>query len=249
MSDASALSLNGSTSAIDFDEEIFTDYRIDSAFLRWSTETERTTFILDGGYDRVTHDEEFGEIDDSGGVLARLEFSRAVGARSRFGVIAGTGTETPGEGLRRNQGIVGVDPGVEEDAIVGGDAYRGDYGYLTFNPDWERSSFAAVVDARSEEHEIDDTADRDVYGASVTVSREIGRRFSVDLSGRYAKDDLVNLDFEFDEWSVGLGMRMRVSERFALQARVTHIEGSSEDGTRDFDENTAYIGFSYSRGR
>jgi len=42
---------------------------------------------------------------------------------------------------------------------------------------------------------------------------------------------------------------MQVSERLSFQARVAHIEGSSDDGTRDFDENTAYIGFSYTRGR
>jgi hypothetical protein len=155
MSDASSLSLNGSTSETDYDEEVFSDFRIDSAFLRWQTVTERTTLILDGGYDRVVQDDPFNltEDDESGGFLARLELSRAVGARSRVGVIAGTGLETPDQGLQRIQDVIGVDPGDDEDAIVGSDAYRADYAFLSFNTDWERGTFAAVVDYRSESHE------------------------------------------------------------------------------------------------
>ncbi len=251
MSDVSNLSLNASTTEIDFDEEVFSDYRIDQAFLRWSTLSERTTLVLDGGYNQLKQDDPFDLIEDdtSSGLLARLEFSRAVGARSRFGIVAGTGLETPGQGLRRLQDIVGVEPGVEEDAIVGSDAYRSDYGYLTFNTDWERGSIAVIVDGRSEAHEVETEADRDVYGAAITASRQISRRFSADVSTRYSRNELVNLDFEFDEWRIGLGLTMQVSERFALQARLAHIKGSSDAGTRDFDENTAYIGFSYTRGR
>ena len=143
MSDASSVSLNGSTSETDFDEEVFSDFRIDSAFLRWQTVTERTTLILDGGYDRVSQDDPFNltEDDTSGGLLARLELSRAVGARSRVGVIAGTGLETPGQGLQRIQDVIGVDPGDDQDAIVASDAYRADYAFLSFNTDWERRLF------------------------------------------------------------------------------------------------------------
>lgn len=251
MSDASSLSLNGSTSETDFDEEVFSDFRIDSGFLRWQTVTERTSLILDGGYNRVSQDDEFNLIEDdtSGGLLARLDFSRAVGARSRVGVIAGTGLETPGQGLQRIQDVIGVDPGDDDDAIVGSDAYRADYAFLTFNTDWERGAFAAVVDFRSESHETETEADRDAYGALLEVSREISRRFTANLNSRYTKNDFSETDFAFDEWSVGVGVSMQVSERFSVQARVAHIEGSSDDGTRDFDENTAYIGFSYTRGR
>ena len=250
MSDTSSLSLNGSTSETDFDEAIFSDFRIDSGFLRWQTVTERTSLILDGGYNRVSQDDQFNLIEDdtSGGVLARLEFSRAVGARSRFGVIAGTGLETPGQGLQRFQDVIGVDPGDDEDAIVGTDAYRADYAFLSFNTDWERGSLAVVVDFRSEAHEVETEADRDAYGALIEVSREISRRFTVNLNSRYTKNDF-ETGFAFDEWSVGAGMSMRLSDRFSVQARIAHIEGSSDDGTRDFDENTAFIGFSYTRGR
>jgi hypothetical protein len=251
MSDSSSLSLNGSVSEIDFDEEVFSDYRIDSGFLRWNTSTERTTFVLDGGYNRISQDDPFNLIEDdtSDGLLARLEFSRAVASRSRIGVVAGTGLETPGQGLRRFQDVVGVDPGDDEDVIVGSDAYRSDYAFLTFNTDWERGVFAAVIDARSESHEIETAADRDAYGALLEVSREISRRVSGSVNARYTKNEFTETGFEFDEWSVGLGMSVQVSERFSLEARIAHIEGSSEDGVRDFDENTAYLGFAYSRGR
>ena len=122
MSDISSLSLNGSTSETDFDEEVFSDFRIDSGLSALADgHASEPRLILDGGYNRVSQDDQFDLIEDdaSGGLLARLEFSRAVGARSRFGVVAGTGLETPGQGLRRIQDVIGVDPGDDEDAIVG----------------------------------------------------------------------------------------------------------------------------------
>ena len=41
-------------------------------------------------------------------------------------------------------------------------------------------------------------------------------------------------------------MRWELSQRISLRARVDHFVGSSDDGTRDYTENRAYVGISYS---
>jgi hypothetical protein len=41
-------------------------------------------------------------------------------------------------------------------------------------------------------------------------------------------------------------MRWQLGQRISLRARVDHYVGSSDDGTRDYTENRAYIGISYS---
>lgn len=242
MSDISNLSLNGSTSEITYEEdELFGDYRLNQGFLRWETATERTIFIADAGYTVIDRD---GESSD--GMLARIEFSRAVASRSRIGFNAGTEFATAGDAFRRDQTITGIATG-NDDAIAGGDPYQLDYAYLTWNTEWERSELSAVLSARGESHEVDTDADRDAYAASIGVSRQISRRLDATLTGGYNEEKFVNTNFSFDEWTVGLGLSWFVSERMSLNVRLDHIEGSSDDGTRDFDENRAYIGFAYSR--
>ncbi len=241
---ASSVSLNGSMTEVDYDEELFSDYTLKQGFLRWATVTERTTFTLDGGYNSI-------EIDDGGesdGPLARLTFTRTIGSRSHFGITAGTAYETPGEALRRNQEETGIDLGAD-DSIIASDAYQLDYAYVSWGTDWTRTSLALGVNARSEEHEVEVEADRDMYGATFRLSRQTSRRLDLDLRAAYTKEDLSNVDFDFDEWSVGVGMRWQVNDRVALRLALDHIEGSSNDGSRDFDENRAYLGVTYSRTR
>ncbi|MGH8177840.1 MAG: outer membrane beta-barrel protein [Steroidobacter sp.] len=242
LSDLTSLSLNGSTSETEYDEDqLFGDYRLDQAFVRLAATGVRTTFSADAGYTAVDLD---GESSD--GLLARVEASRLVGSRSRIGLSAGTEFATAGEAFRRDQGITGIETGAD-DATTASDPYQLDYAYLTWNTDWERSAFTAGLNARSEAHEVQTDADRDAYGATVGVSRQLSRRLDAHLSAGYTEEEFVNADFNFDEWTVGVGLTWLLGDRVSFNVRFDHMEGSSDDGTRDFEENRAYIGIAYSR--
>lgn len=241
LSDITEVSLNGSTTEVEYDDEAFAEYRLDQAFLRWSAVSERTTFILDGGYNVVEQDD-----DDSGGALARLDFSRAVTTRSRLGLRIGTEFATAGQGLRLDQNLTGIENGTD-DAIAASDPYQLNYAYLTWTTDRERGAFSFGLNARSEDHEVQTLEDRDVYGATVTFSRQLSRRLDGLLTGSYRQEELVNTGFEFDEWGVTVGLNWSLGERVSLNLRVQHFDGSSEDGTRDYDENRAFLAIVYSR--
>lgn len=242
LSEITALSVNGSTSDIEYEEsQLFGDYRLDQTYLRWATETERSTFIVDGGYSSI----DTGE-DTSGGLLARLELSRVVAARSRIGLSAGTEYATPQEAFRRDQELTGIETGAD-DAIAASDPYQMDYAYLTWTTDWERSAFTVGVNARREEHEIETNADRETLGATFGISRQLSRRLDGEFSGGYFEEDLVNAGFSFDEWTVGVGLSWLLNDRVSVSLRLDHLEGTSDDGTRDYDENRAYLGIAYSR--
>jgi hypothetical protein len=242
VSDISSISLNGSTTDIEYDDDApFLDYRLDQAYLRWATATQRSTFSLDAGYTVVDQGAESHD-----GMLARLELSRNVAARSRIELNLGTEFTTSGQALRRDQGLTGIETGAD-DAIGSNDAFRLDYGYLTWNTDWERSGFIASLDARSETHEVDRLADRDTYGATVGYSRQVSRRLDATLRGAYRQEEFVNRQFEFDEWSAGLALSWLFTERVSMSLRVDHFNGSSDDGTRDYEENRAYLGVVYTR--
>jgi uncharacterized protein (PEP-CTERM system associated) len=181
-------------------------------------------------------------------VLARLDFGRLVGARSTFRLVAGTMPSNTQQSFRLDQEIGGVDVGPDSE-VVAGDSFRSDYAYVTFATTWERDSLTFLASGRSQDHEVFKTQDRDQYRGTLTYSHELTRNVTVDVRGTYLDEKFTQTGFGFDQWGAGLGMRWELSQRISLRARVDHYVGSSDDGTRDYTENRAYIGISYSSDR
>lgn len=242
VSDTTRWSLNGSNTKVEYDEEVFGEYEIREGFVRLEARGARTTLSGDVGYTTVDQDS-----DSSDGLLARAEVSRQVLTRSRIALQAGTEFSTAADTFRRDQRIVGVETG-NEDAIVASDPLQSDYVYLLWNTDWPRGAFGAVLSVREESHETFTVLDRELHTATVSLSREVARRLGAELFGGYTKEKFVNANFEFDEWSAGVGFTWRFAQQLSLRLRVEHMEGSSSAGNRDYEENRGYLGIAYSRG-
>jgi hypothetical protein len=256
LSSAVSISLNGSYSEIDFDQDqLFVDYTVEQAFLRLALTGARTSLTLDGGGSRLERDRSSSKSES---VLARLELQRQVGARSNLRVVAGTTPSNTQQSFRLDQqssGVIGeqiggggIDVGPNSE-IVAGDSFRSDYVYVTFATDWERSSVTLLLSGRSQEHEVFTTLDRDQYRGTLTYRRDLTQNFSVDLRGTYLEEKFTETGFSFDQWGAGLGMRWKLAQSVSLRASVDHFVGSSDDGSRDFTENRAYLGITYSRDR
>lgn len=243
MSDATSWSLNGSVTKIKYDQDqLFADNEVREAFVRLETRGSRTTFSGDFGYTEVEQGAE-----KSDGLLARIQLSRAVTRRSNLALEVGTEFASSADVFRLDQSFIGVVEG-NEDAIASGDPFQSDYAYMRWTTDWDRGALGVELNARSEDHETQTALDRDVYGGLVNLSRQMTRRLDIELFGGYTNEKFVETDFEFDEWSAGAGLRLRLSERISLRLRLDHYEGSSNNGTRDYEENRGYIGVEYSRG-
>jgi hypothetical protein len=246
LSSAVSLSLNYSISQVDFDDDTqFFDYDTEQAFLRLALTGARTSLTLDGGGSRVEQD---NTSTKSESLLARLELTRQVGARSQVRLVAGTQPSNTAQSFRRDQAIGGVDVG-PDGAVVAGDSFQADYGYLTFSTGWERGDLTAVLSARSEDHERFSTLDRDQYRALVTLSRDLTRSVSMDVHGTYLDEEFTQTHFKFDQWGAGLGMRWELARQFSRRLGVVHFVGSCDVGSRDFTENRAYLGVTYSSSR
>jgi hypothetical protein len=244
ISEAVALSLNGTYSEIDFDQdETFVDYTIEQAFLRLTLTGARTTLTLDGGGSRLEQEDDSAKSESA---LARLDLTRQVGSRSSLRLTVGTQPSNSAQTFRRDQELGGVEVGGPDSAVVSGDSFQSDYGYLSFTTDWERSSFTAFLSARQEDHEVFSELDREQYRATVNYSRDLTRNLSVDLRGTYLDEKFTETGFAFDQWGAGIGMRWQLGRQFSLRATVDRFVGSSDDGSRDYTENRAYIGISYS---
>jgi Putative beta-barrel porin 2 len=246
LSDATSVSINGTYSDVNFDEdELFVDYTVEQAFLRLSIIGARTQLTLDGGASQLEQDNSGSK---SKSALARLDVNRLVGARSQVRLVAGTTPSNTQQTFRRDQEIGGVDVG-PDGAVAVGDSFQSDYGYLTFSTDWERDAFTLLLSARSEDHEVFETQNRDQYRGIVSYSHDLTRNLTFDLRGTYLDEKFTETGFKFDQWGAGVGMRWDLTPRISLRVRVDHYDGSSDDGTRDYEENRAYLGIGYSSDR
>jgi hypothetical protein len=243
LSAAATLSLNYSTSEVDFDDDTqFFDYTEEQAFLRLALTGSRTTLTLDGGGSRVEQD----DIDSKQeSLLARLQLTREVGVRSQMRLVVGTTPSNTAQAFRRDQENGGVDVG-PEGAIAAGDSFQQDYAYLTFTTEWDRGGLTALLSARSDDHDVQSDLDREQYRGTLTLARDLTRSVTMDVHGTYLDEKFTESGFSFDEWGAGLGLRWEISRQFSMRLRADHFVGSSDDGSRDYTENRAYIGFTYS---
>jgi hypothetical protein len=246
LSSATSVSVNGAYSEIEFDQaDLFPGFEVTQAFLRLALTGSRTTLSLDGGASRV---EQQDGASKSESLLARLDLTRRVGARSLLHLEAGREPSSTAQDFRRAQQLGGVTIG-PDGAVPAGDSFLSDYGYLSFTTDWERSVFTVLLSARAEDHERFSVLDREQYRAAISYSRDMTRNISLDVHGAYLDEKLTETGFSFDELGGGLGMRWQLSRHFSLIARADHYVGSSDDGARDYTENRAYFGIRYSSER
>ena len=242
LSDTDSVSLNGSVSETSFDDELVDDYEINEAFVRYAMDARRTQFSIDAGYTVL---KQSGESSD--GILARLDLTRRVAARSSVGFQIGTEFSTTANTFRRDQTIVGVDAGPGA-AVASSDAFQTDYAYVTWTTDWPRSAINIELSARQETHEILTDLDREQLAALFTWSRRMTANIGLNLRGGYTDEKFTVSGLRFDEWVAGFGLNWQLGRNFGLELTANHFEGSGDGAGRDYDENRAYIGVTYGRG-
>jgi len=245
-SEQTSLSLNAGVSRTEFDDPLsFPDYDTRQASLELSVNAPRTQLVLEGGYLEYEQD---GAPDTSDYTLARIELTRQIGARSQLRLVAGTAPASTGESFRRDQQVMGIGDGPEA-AQAASDIFKSDDVYLTWSTEWERTSLSIITSARREVHEEFTELDRKQVRGGLAMTRDVSRSLSFDLFGNYLKEERTENGFKFDEWSAGGSLLWDFAPRFSLQLRLDHFSGSSDDGTRDYDENRAYLGIRYTGGR
>lgn len=241
-----SMSLNGGASKTEFDDPLaFPDYTTQQASLGLQINAPRTTLVADAGYLKYEQDGANGTSDY---LMARVDLTREIGARSQLRLVVGTAPASTGESFRRDQSVIGIGDGPEA-AQAAADIFKSDDAYLTFSTQWQRTAGSIILSARREEHEVFTALDREQYRAGFSLTRDISPSLTVNLFGTFLKEERTETAFKFDEWFAGGALRWDFAARVSMQFRLEHFSGSSDDGTRDYDENRAYIGIRYTGGR
>lgn len=245
LSDVVSISLNGGASKTEFDEPTFPGYETRQASLGLELNGSRTTLVASAGY--LEYDQE-GREETSDYEMARVDLTRLIGARSKLRLVAGTAPSSTGETFRRDQSVIGIGDGPEA-AQAANDIFRSDDAYVIWDTEWTRTSVSFVAAARREEHELVTELDREQYRGSAYWSRKVSQSVTWNLFGSYLEEERTQTGLAFDEWSAGTSLSWDFARRFSLLLRVDHFAGSSDDGTRDYDENRAYLTIGYRGGR
>jgi hypothetical protein len=243
LSEESRVSLNASAEEIEYDDAGFADYRITEGYGRFESTGSRTTLSIDAGYTQA----ERGE-DTSSGPLVRLDLSRVITSRTTFTVQAGTEFADTAQAFRLSQDAVGVGP-QEQDAVAATDVFRLTYVYLGLRTERERTTFDVTIYGHKEEHEIDETLDRERIGVGFGGTRRLSARLDLSVRATYGKEDFDVADFAFNEWTAGAALGWRLTNTISLRLSVDHYDGDGDGTDRDYGENRAYLGVRYTRGR
>jgi hypothetical protein len=243
LSTESNASINGSVEKIKYDEAAFQDYRITEGYVRYEGNGARTTLAIDGGYTSA----ERGD-GTSSGPLARLDLSRVITSRTTFTVQAGTEFADTAQAFRLSQNAVGVAP-QDQDAVAAADVFRIYYTYLGLRTERERTSFNVTLYGHKEQHETDETLDRKRVGVGFGWTRRLSARMDLSVRGDYGNEKFDFDDFAFNEWSAGAALGWRLTNSVSLRLSVDHFDGDGDGTTRDYEENRAYFGVRYTRGR
>jgi hypothetical protein len=243
-SETTSISLDTGASKTEFDEETFPEYDTRQASLGLQLRAPRTTLLLDAGWFEW---EQEGATEPTDFVMARIDFTRVLTRRTQLRLVAGTRPSSTGENFRRDQVVIGIGDGAEA-AQAAADIFTSDDAYVSWLTQWDRTSLDLVVSARREEHEVVTDLDREQYRGLINWSRRVGPSASLDLSGGYIQEERTTTGFKFDEWFAGGEFEWQFARSLSLHFRLYHSVGSSDDGTRDYTENRAYVGIRYTGG-
>jgi hypothetical protein len=243
LSESNSVSINASVENIEYDEELLGKYRITEGYARFEGTGARTTLSLDAGYTEAEHGE-----DTSSGPLLRLELSREITSRTTFSLSGGTEFADTALAFRISQDSAGVGP-QNQDAIPATDAFRLTYAYLGLHTTRERTEYGITAYGHKEGHETTAELDRRRVGVGLNWTRQLSARMDLSVRGDYGKERFDVDDFTSDEWSAGAALGWRLTSNVSLRLSVDHFVGTGDGELRDYEENRAYVGVRYTRGR
>jgi uncharacterized protein (PEP-CTERM system associated) len=102
---------------------------------------------------------------------------------------------------------------------------------------------------RRERHEQQATFDRNTSELGLTVDYRLTPRTTLDLFGTYSNERFIEQIAKVKQWGVGAGLDVRLTRTVSFNFGASHYTAKGEGTFNDFDENRAYLRFSYAPAR
>jgi hypothetical protein len=243
LSAASSVSVNVDSEEISFDDDTeFTDYENHEAFLNYRLDAARTTLSLDAGVTEITSGGESNE-----DWLGRLEVTRRASSALTVGLELGHDFSDAGNSFVNLQaGQPGsIDPvPVQETAMPFENTYGTIFGRFSRN----RTSIQLRAGYYDESYDTQPLFDRKRLTLNLSLDRNLNAAMIALVSADYSRQDYTELDSQFDDLTVTLGMRWNVSRTSIVSFDYLYRDRNGDAIGTDYQANEIWVRFGYQVG-
>jgi hypothetical protein len=231
----SRAALNLVSDSSSFDDAVNTDYERRSAYLSYDlTGTGRTTINSRLGYSWL----ELDGADETGGPLFGLDLTRQLTEASQLTLSAVHEFSDAGEMLG--------DAGQGSTEITSSsDPFESSEISLGWRFDKHRTSFGLTTSYSQRRYETQASIDSDRTNFSLDLGRRLRPTLRLGLVASLTNEEFVNTAVDSDEWLAGLTLDWQFGRHMGLRLRVDHNERSATEGAGDYEENRAFLSFTF----
>ena len=236
------ISLIGSEEQVRFSDEVINpDFNRQEAFIRWSSVSVRNVIDIDVGYSEL-------ELEDlsrqSSGSVFRFDWTRIVSPSTTLTFGAGSRFSDQGDIFRFAQNT-SFDIRETEDVIGTATPFRNNFFNATYLLERERTTITVAARWSQEDYEEENTFDRDVGRLNASVSRQLSRKITGELSLIYSQRSFDTLNRDDDDmlWELSFGYQFNPALSAALSYQ--RLDRNSTLAIDEFGENRIFLTFSY----
>jgi hypothetical protein len=246
LGDVSSVAIGVTTESVEYENsDLFEDFDITEAIIRFEKESTRDLIGIDVGYTELELGEQAGD-----GYLIRADWTRISSRFYQFLFSGGSEYSSTGDVFRFTQSnATSVGSTIDANAIEA--PFRRDFFIARFTLDRNRTALYLEANWSQEDYEFapSDPAqlllDRELLGVRVGIDRQLTNRVSITagLDARTAAYDSIEEDL--DDLLIAVQVDYELSEGFGMFAGWVRTEREGNDPTLDYTENRYSIGFTY----
>ncbi len=236
-------SVNARTLQSEFDDTLLNEnFDTHEGFVRFERPASagRSGYEIDLGYSRL----DFESTGDESGPLLRLEVTRFIGTYTNLAFLAGTGYTDPAALFRFNQNA-DFAGGATQNIDGSGVPFRRDYANVSYNYNFERTSFSIGGGLQKQDYNGRTTLDRNVIVATAQVRRNLSRKVFASLGASFANQDYELIDRDDRTVAANFQIGYRIGTTMTIATDFEHTRRTSNDPLAKYDENRVFVRFTY----
>jgi hypothetical protein len=215
------------------------ELKSNSGFLRFDTRARRSSFGAEAGYTHVDNG-----VATDGDLMVAASLALRAGAYTEFSLDISHGFRDTISSFLLSEGLAGFgDFNFDRNVVATSDFARDTTASVGVNVTRERTTFSAALSWSNERFVSQNTLDRKVLGGDAAISRELGARTVVRVSGAYYHEQDATGGLATRLVTGDVGLSYQATQRFSLDLDGQFVRLTNQGGS--LTENRAMLQLRY----